>query len=82
MQLNDRYLDEFAFRYRNGIPFDPFRAEDSLSVGIRHLSVLRRNTESWRGALIAYNCGLSRYKRGDAPASSERYADRILEGEN
>lgn len=52
--------------------------EASARYAARYLRWLRLETGSWRGALIAYNCGIGRYKAGRIPARSLRYARLIL----
>lgn len=41
------------------------------------LAELRRETGSWRQAVVAYNCGLGRWKAGP-PARSIKYAELVM----
>ncbi len=78
-QLNSYYIAEFAFRYNGGKSFDPFDPETSIEIGVRHLATCRRVTGDWTLALVAYNAGIERTLRGNAPESSYAYATRIME---
>jgi soluble lytic murein transglycosylase-like protein len=79
MQLNGAYLAEFAWRYNGGKTFDPFDSRMNLRIGTRHLATLYRVTGSWRAAVSAYNCGLSRYRSGKLPASTLRYVEAVYQ---
>jgi soluble lytic murein transglycosylase-like protein len=61
MQLNSAYIDEFTYKYRGGVPFDPYDWKASMEVGIKHLAVLKRHTGTQWGMVAAYNMGLSAY---------------------
>jgi soluble lytic murein transglycosylase-like protein len=63
MMHNSASLEDFAFRYNNNVKYDPFNWKDSLRIGINHLSILRKNTGSWFGAICAYNMGLTAYNK-------------------
>lgn len=79
MQLNSAYIEEFSWRYRRGLPFDPLKWSDNVAIGVEHLAILYKNTKSWNGALVSYNAGLTRYLRGKAPKVSLLYAQQILD---
>jgi len=81
MQLNDRWLEEFAQRYRDGAIIDPWMWRVSMDVGIKHLSVLRRTIGHWPGAVAAYNVGLTRYRRGRLPQSTRQMVAYVTGGE-
>lgn len=80
MQLNSAYLSEFSWRYRGGLPYDPFDPFDCMAIGVEHLAALRARVPTWRDALTAYNCGLARFLLGRAPKASMDYADSIMGG--
>jgi len=63
MMHNSSSLDDFALRYNHNIKYDPFNWKDNLRIGINHLSVLRKKTGSWFGAICAYNMGLTAYNK-------------------
>lgn len=89
-QLNEAYLNDFQWRYNKGKPFDPFNYKEARFIANAHLdrlqsSLLRGSTDCgmtaylgrWEGVLQAWNCGLTRYRRG-APESSKAFAKRVL----
>jgi len=61
MMHNSSYLDDFALRYNKNLKYDPFNWKDNLRIGLKHLSVLRKNTGSWFGAICAYNMGFTAF---------------------
>jgi soluble lytic murein transglycosylase-like protein len=77
-QLNDRSLDEFAWRYNDGRPVNPFDPATAARVALRYLAALYRATGNWEGAVAAYNCGLARYRTGNIPETTARHVARIF----
>jgi soluble lytic murein transglycosylase-like protein len=67
MQLNSSWYD------------DPYWdvPERNIDSGMRYLSSLRAQTDSWYQAVIAYNCGLGGLL--DPPAESLDYAARVFD---
>ena len=89
-QLNERYLDDFRWRYNDGIQFDPFDYKQSRFIANAHLDAMRRSAlsrdndcgvavklSSWENIVCAWNCGMTRMLRG-APQSSKDFAKRVL----
>jgi soluble lytic murein transglycosylase-like protein len=77
MQLNDKYYDEFKWRYNHGKDFDPLNIRDSIRIGCKHLSTMFKHTGTWEKAFSAYNAGLSRVRRNDIPTSTKKYVKYI-----
>lgn len=50
----------------------------ALWATAKHLRELWDATHDWRLALAAYNAGLGAVKRGQIPASTRRYVERVL----
>jgi len=78
MQLNSRYLDEYARRYYDGCVLDPFDPAANLEVGMRYLRHLYETTGNWFGAVCAYNAGLSRVRAGTISRTTLEYAEWII----
>lgn len=55
--------------------FDP---EKNVAVGRAELRyLLKRLNNDWEAAVMAYNCGLRKYRIGKAPRRTYRYLDRV-----
>jgi hypothetical protein len=89
-QLNSAYIPDFSVRYNNGLLFDPMNAKEARKIASAHLDALQRNiignmndcrrlflTSYLKETVIAWNCGLRRYKKG-APQSSKLFAARVI----
>ena len=61
MKHNSASIPDFTWRYNNGKYYDALNWKDNMRIGIKHLSVLRKETGSWWGAVAAYNMGLTAY---------------------
>jgi hypothetical protein len=72
-QLNSFSLPHFR-GYNNGNVVDPHNPSVSIPVAARHLLALYKVIGTWWGAIMAYNCGLTRFKSGSIPISTVRYA--------
>lgn len=86
MQLNSRYLSEFAERYNNGEPIDPWMWRVSFDIGLAHLATLYRQTGDWKGAVASYNMGLSAYRKyrdrnWRLPSTTRAMLAYVFEGE-
>lgn len=77
-QLNDRYLDDFAWRYNDGQAVDPFDPSTAVRVAMRYLGALYRATGTWEGAVASYNCGLTRYRTGRIPKLTQIHVARVF----
>lgn len=79
MQLNSAYLEEFAWRYNEGEPVDPFDVEMSVRVACRYLARLYEATGDWVLAVAAYNAGLGRVRQDRAlPETTQRYIRHVF----
>jgi hypothetical protein len=89
-QLNEKYLDDFQWRYNKGKIIDPFNYKQARFIANEHLDAMRRSVltrdndcgvavklSSWENILMAWNCGMSRMIRG-APEVSQCFARRVL----
>ena len=56
LMLNSIYLDDFAFRYNDGVGIDPNDGNTSIRVGFRKMAgLLKRTHGDMRQALILWN---------------------------
>ena len=78
LQHNSKYYDDFKWRYNKGKDYDPYDIRDNLKIGCKHLLTLYKHTGSWRATVIAWNCGLTRYRSGDYPVTSIRLANAVV----
>ena len=77
-QLNDRYLEYFAWKFNGGELVDPFDPLASIRIAARYLA---RNFESfgdWEYAVAAYNCGPGRARTRPWPQTTERYVREVF----
>lgn len=79
-QLGARWIADFVRFDNSGAPFDPFNPAEAIPVAARYLARLRRAAGSWRRAVAAYNCGLSRVRGGTVPAATVEYVAEIFAG--
>jgi len=85
VQLNDKYIIYFVwkFGYEKDIDFKPrTNPYHNVMLGIRYFASLVKETGSYRGAVISYNCGLTRYNSGSIPEKTLEYVDRIIPFDN
>lgn len=78
MQLNSRYISYFAEQYLDGADLRPLNPDENLTAGMRHLRRMYDLTGDWYSAVCAYNCGLTRFRRGDLPDSTVRQANYVI----
>lgn len=72
-QLNSASLPYFK-SYNGGQTIDPLDPSIAIPVATRHLAYLYDTVGTWWGAVMSFNCGLARFKTGNIPASTVRYA--------
>lgn len=77
LQLNSKYLPDYAWRYNDGRRVNPLDPETALRVGFRKLAHNYRMTGSWWAAVASYNCGLDAFRAGPS-MESILLADRVL----
>ena len=61
LQQNSKAIPDFIRWYNNGKKYDPLNWEDNLRISLAHLARMRKKTGSLKGALCAYNMGLTGY---------------------
>lgn len=89
-QLNSVYLDDFAWRYNRGKKIDPFNERQARYIAGRHIDHLQTaligdriesqflyHHSMLKESVIAWNCGLTRYRQG-APKRSIDFASRVM----
>lgn len=64
---------------RLGEPLDPTDVEDNAAAGAAYLAGLKSDFETTRRALIAYNMGSAQLRDEGPLASSEEFAERVLD---
>lgn len=74
-KFNSRYHKWFADNF--GLT-DPHNPENAAYTAAKYLTWLKDKTGSWEGAVTAWNCGLTRWKTGSIPESTQRHAARVL----
>ncbi len=79
-QLNDQYLPDFEWFDNGGRPFNPMNPDEALPVAARYLARMYRATGSWRLAVAAYNCGLSRLQAGGMPERTVEHVEAVMQG--
>jgi len=80
MQINTYSQKTLVAKYYSGCtPFDPYKYQDSLEVGIRYLNHLYSVYNSWEMALWAYNAGYTRVNDNCIPYTTKEYARDILD---
>lgn len=72
-QLNSASLPHFM-GYNGGLAVDPHDPAIAIPVATRHLAYLYDIVGTWWGAVMSFNCGLARFKTGNIPISTVRYA--------
>lgn len=60
-KLNSAYISDFEFRYNKGKKINALFWKENMRIGLKHFSVLKKETGSWFGAVCAYNMGLNAY---------------------
>ena len=65
------------FRAKFGL-IDPFDYANATESAARYLVWLKNRTGSWEGAVAAWNCGLTRYKTGSIPITTQRHVNAIM----
>lgn len=78
MQLNKRYHDWFAWKFNENQGFDPFNSSFSIKIACRYLRWLYKQTGDYRQAVMAYNCGLTRFQTEGPPKSTVRYMHLVF----
>lgn len=78
MKLNSRYIAYFSEQYMGGSDLRPLNPDENLTAGMRHLRRMYDLTGDWYSAICAYNCGLTRFRRGNLPESTVRQADYVM----
>ncbi|MDR2434758.1 MAG: lytic transglycosylase domain-containing protein [Treponema sp.] len=80
MQLNSQYLDWFVTEFWDGKDFDWRDPGMNITVGVRYLKRLidMPKFNEWQ-AVLCYNAGPERVKRGDVPDQAIEYANRVFE---
>lgn len=79
-QLNSASLPHFM-AYNGGQTIDPLDPSIAIPVATRHLAYLYDTVGTWWGAVMSFNCGLARFKTGNIPVSTVRYALAITKEE-
>jgi soluble lytic murein transglycosylase-like protein len=77
-QLNNRYLDYFAWKYNDGESVDPSDPETSIRIAARYLARNYKTFGDWQTAVAAYNCGPERAKTRPWPQTTERYVKEVF----
>lgn len=78
MQLNNKYLEYYTWKFWDGSKLDPFDYNTNIEVGTAVLRYLYNLTGSWEDAIVAYNCGYTTYKKGKIPSTTRKYKETIL----
>ncbi len=84
-QLNNEYIIYFVwkFGYEKDIEFKPrTNPYHNVLLGIRYFASLVKQTGSFRGAVISYNCGFTKYSKNKIPKDTLDYANRIIPFDN
>ena len=74
LQQNSRSIPDFYRWYNKGKPYDPLDWEENLRISLAHFARMRKKTGSLKGALCAYNMGLTgyyEYQAGKRPLPEE-----------
>lgn len=83
-QINDSNLEYFSNKYNNGVTIDLYDKYQNIEIGaiyLRHL--YERLNGNWVDALISYNFGITRFRRGDTiPDSTMEYVYLIMWGKD
>ena len=77
--LNSDSLVWFKIHYHLPSTWRWYNVLDNTYVGVRYLADLRAEFGNWYQALVAYNCGSDKVRRGKEPEASKVYAANILE---
>ena len=77
-QINDANFKKFSDWYTHSRGFNPLEAWDSLDVGLAHLSWLHSEFGDWTKAVMGYNTGEERVRRGTVKPKTIVYAKAIL----
>jgi len=93
-QFNSAYLSEFAWRYNKGEPFNPTNEREARRIASAHIDHLQTSLVGDKiesnylyhhpminEAIICWNCGLTRYRKGP-PKGSIDFAIRVLQRAN
>ena len=78
-QLNSLNHEEFAWRFNNNMPVDPYNVEMSLTISCRYLSWLYDRTHSWYDAVCAYKCGLNKVRIENVPLNVKEVSKAIID---
>ncbi len=84
MQLNSNYVDWMikTFGDKNIIYDVRSNAYHNVEIGIKYLAWLYKRMQSWRLAVMAYNCGPTNVQNGNIPVRTLQYANYIVPVEN
>lgn len=78
-QLNSRYIRGFVSDYYRGKEkFDVYNPKHSLEVSVKLLANHYRAFKNWYYSVCAYNAGQSSVRYRRIPASTIRYANKIM----
>jgi Transglycosylase SLT domain len=78
LQLNERYLPEFARLFNGSQKINPFDPRENIRIGLYYLRSLYRQFQNWQLSICAFNAGWRRIKYGMVPDSTGTYARRIF----
>jgi hypothetical protein len=86
LQQNSKAVPDFIRWYNKGNKYDPLFWEDNLRVSLAHFARMRKKTGSLKGALCAYNMGLTgyyEYKQGKRvlPEETKILLKRVFKGD-
>ena len=77
-QLNDRYLEYFAWKFNGGELVDPSDPAMSIRIAARYLALNYKTYGDWHYAVAAYNCGPGRARTRPWPQATERYVKEVF----
>jgi soluble lytic murein transglycosylase-like protein len=78
MQLNSKYLKEFATWYNRGKPINPFAPKEAIPVGVKILAYNYSVYGNWIEALAAYKQGVYGVQKNGVTHDSFHYIESVF----
>lgn len=78
-QLNSTYIEYYHSKFWNRPhPFNIQHPRHNIEVGVKYLAWLYEQTSDWTATVVAYNIGLTAYRKGLKSEAGQRYLNKVI----